>query len=117
MAQDEIGYDDKEAVEFILKNLDEEYAGTTAEDVEYILDILYDYYEEQGFFDEDSEDEVDIDEDEILQYVLDIVETDKKNDVEIAKKFDEDLIAEILEGEYGYCDATGVFTDNEDEEA
>ena len=37
MAQDEIGYDDKEAVDFILANLDEEYADTTAEEVEYIL--------------------------------------------------------------------------------
>jgi len=117
MAQDEIGYDDKEAVEFILKNLDEEYADTTAEEIEYILDILYDYYESQGFFDEDSDDEVDIDEDEILQYVVDQVEKDKKAGDKMAQKFDEDLIAEILEGEYGYCDATGVFTDNEDEEA
>ncbi|MEE1064076.1 MAG: hypothetical protein UH850_06660 [Paludibacteraceae bacterium] len=116
MAQDEIGYDDKEAVEFILANLDEEYADTTAEEVEYILDILYDYYEEQGFFDEDSDDEVDIDEDEILQYVVDQVEKDKKAGEKLAQKFDEDRIAEVLEGEYGYCDKTGVFTDNEDEE-
>ena len=81
-----------------------------------ILDILYDYYEEQGFFDEDSDDEVDIDEDEILQYVVDQVEKDKKAGEKLAQKFDEDRIADVLEGEYGYCDKTGVFTDNEDEE-
>ena len=92
------------------------YNNKQSEEVEYILDILYDYYEEQGFFDEDSDDEVDIDEDEILQYVVDQVEKDKKAGEKLAQKFDEDRIADVLEGEYGYCDKTGVFTDNEDEE-
>ncbi len=118
MAQNDFNLEgDDEEVQFILENLDEDYADTTAEEVEYILDHLWQYYDEQGFLDENSSDEVDIDEDEILQYVLDQVEKDKKAGEKLAKRFDEDRIAAVLECEYGYCDQEGIFTDNEDEEA
>lgn len=105
---EELEYCDDEAIKFILNYLPAEMQKTTSEeDIEYILDFVYDYYDEKDFLDDD-EDMIEIDEDEIFNYVIDKILKDNKSE-----KYPEAVVGEILQGEYEYCRSIGVFEDEE----
>ncbi len=111
--------DEKKEYEYILNKLKGEYKSLTIGDIEYILDIVYDYYVKEGFIKEDdvedAEDEdelVDIYEDEIFEYVTSRVEQDGKTG-----KFTDQLVDDILACDYEYCEETGIFEDGDDSEA
>ena len=49
---EDLEYREEEAVEFILNHLPAEVRKSVKnDDVEYILDVIYDYYEEKGYLD------------------------------------------------------------------
>jgi hypothetical protein len=78
----------------------------TDDEINYIVDLVYEYYEEKGFWDEDEEDddaEVEIDEDELLAYVIDNANRDAVRD------FSEEEIEAIVAGELAYCDSLNLF--------
>lgn len=105
---EELIYDEDDAVKFILKNLPSDVKGKYDEDdVNYILDVVYEYYDKKGYFDEDSDEEVEIDEDEVLEFA---VKCAKEDDM---KKLDETAIRYILDGEFEYCKSIGIFNDEE----
>jgi hypothetical protein len=101
-------YDEDDAVKFILKNLPadakEKY---TEEDVNYVLDVVYEFYEKKGYLDENSSDEVEVDEQEVLDFVLKCV---KEDDM---KNLDAIGVEYILDGEFEYCKSIGIFTDED----
>ncbi len=100
-------YDDDAAVEFILKNIpDEMRENITADSINYILDLLYEFFEQKGLINEESTEEASIDEEEMLDFV---VKTAEKEDVLLS----EEEIIEILEGEYEYGKTLGIYFDNE----
>jgi len=104
--KDLIQYDEEDAVKFIQNYLPQEMKGKYSNDeINYIIDIVYDFYEEKGFMDEDTDEAstVDIDEDEIVSYVLKYTQKDKIND------FTSEDVAFIIQGELAYCDSIGVF--------
>lgn len=99
-------YDEDDAVKFIQNYLPQELKGKyTNDEINYIIDVIYDFYEEKGFMDEDSDGEalVDIDEDEIIAYVIKSSKKDKVN------KFSPEEVAFIIQGELAYCDSLGIF--------
>ncbi|WP_108823000.1 hypothetical protein [Dysgonomonas sp. Marseille-P4361] len=99
-------YDEDDAVKFIQNYLPQELKGKyTNDEINYIIDVIYDFYEEKGFMDEDSDGEalVDIDEDEIIAYVIKSSKKDKVN------KFLPEEVAFIIQGELAYCDSLGIF--------
>jgi hypothetical protein len=104
--KDLIQYDEDDAVEYIQNYLPQEMKGKyTDDEINYIIDIVYDFYDEKGFID-DSADEnsvVDIDEDEITAYVLKNTRKDKINN------FSSEDIAFIIQVELAYCDSLGIF--------
>lgn len=105
---EELIYDEDDAVKFILKNLPSDVKGKYDEDdVNYILDVVYEFYDKKGYFDEDSDEEVEIDEDEVLKFA---VKCAKEDDM---KKLDETAIKYILDGEFEYCKSIGIFNDEE----
>jgi hypothetical protein len=107
--KDELIYDEDDAVKFILKNLPAEVKGKyDQEDVNYVLDVVYEFYDKKGYLDEDSEEQVEVDEDEILAFVLKCA---KEDDM---KKLDEEAIQYILDGEFAYCKSIGIFTDEDE---
>jgi len=61
-------YDEQDSVRFIQEHLPDEMRGEfTDDEINYIVDLVYEYYEEKGFLDEEEEDaEVIIDEEELL---------------------------------------------------
>ncbi|WP_029903413.1 hypothetical protein [Prevotella sp. 10(H)] len=104
--KDLIQYDEDDAVKFIQNYLPQEMKEKyTDDEINYIIDIVYDFYDEKGFMDEDTDENsvVDIDEDEIVAYVLKYTKKDKVNN------FTADDIAFIIQGELAYCDSIGIF--------
>ena len=95
-------YDDQEAVKFIQNNLPQEYKGMFSDDeITYMTDVIYDYFESQGMLDPDLEDEeTDVDMDDITEYVM-------KNAKRDGFKFDEIAVRWVIEGEFDYEESLG----------
>lgn len=108
MSQDNemLQYDEDEAVKYIQNYLPQEMKEKmTADDINYIIDIVYDFYETKGLLDENVDDNttVEIDEDEMIEYIKKCIRKDKY------KNFAEDEVVAIVQGELAYCDSLGIF--------
>ena len=101
-----IQYDEEDAVRFIQHHLPQEIKGKyTDDEVNYIIDIIYEYYEEKGIMDVEDDAAIEIDEDELIAYVTESVKKDK------LRHFEDDDIVSIIQGELTYCESVGIFED------
>lgn len=99
-----IEYDEDESVKFIRKSLPEEMQNEFSDDeINYIVDLVYEFYEEKGFLDEDDDKDIEIDEDELLDYVIKTARKDKIRD------FTDEQVEAIVAGELAYCDTLNLF--------
>ena len=103
-------YDEDDAVAFIQNFLPQDLKEKFSPDeLNYIIDLIYEFYENKGFFDEiddevdDDEVDVEIDEDELIAFVVKQAQKDKVG------KFSEEDITFIVQGELAYCDSLDVF--------
>lgn len=98
-------YDEDDSVKFIRESLPEEMRNEFSDDdINYIVDLIYEFYEEKGFLEEDNNDEfVEFDEDELIEYVAKNV---KKDDI---RKYTDEQILKIVEGEMAYCESLNLF--------
>jgi hypothetical protein len=106
MSNDDLIYDEADAVKFIKNYIPQDLKGKFSDDdITYIIDLIYEYYENQGFFDENMDDnqEVDIDEDALVAFVI---KNAKKDGV---GKYSDDEIMFIVQGEMEYCDSINMF--------
>jgi len=107
--EEELLYDDNESVMFIKNALPEPVRSKyTDDDIIYIVDLIYDFYDSKGFLDVDSDEkdedvQIHIDEDELVAYVI-----KNANDDNIGK-FEAEDIALIVQAELTYCESLGVF--------
>ena len=105
--EDLIGYDDAASVAFIRHYIPQELKELLSDDdIVYFVDLIYDYYESRGYMDEDDQDSdeaIEVDEDELVEYV---VKNAKKDGV---GKFEPDQIRFIVQGELEYCDSINLF--------
>jgi len=100
-------YDEDEAVKFILNTLPADAKERiNDEKIEYVLDVVYEFYDENGLIDEDSTEEASIDEEEMFKFILKCSKKDKMN-------LSEDDIQLILDGEYEYGKSLGIYTEQE----
>ena len=108
--EDLLVYDEDEAVKFILNFIPADSKDKIDNDkIEYVLDVVYDFYEENGLIDEDSTEEASIDEEEMFNY---IVKNSKKDKMGLS----EDDIQLILDGEYEYGKSLGIYREDEEED-
>jgi hypothetical protein len=106
--EDLLVYDEDEAVAFILESLPEEMKKRIGQDeVDYVLDVMVDYYDSKGYIDEDSTEEATIDEDEMYEFIEKAVKKDKMD-------ISEEEIDLILQGEYEYGVSIGIYTTEDD---
>ena len=99
-----IEYDEDESVKFIRKSLPEEMQNEFSDDeINYIVDLVYEFYEEKGCLDEDDDKDIEIDEDELLDYVIKNARKDKIRD------FTDEQVEAIVAGELAYCDTLNLF--------
>ena len=98
-------YDEDDAVAFIQNFLPQELKGKFSDDeLNYIIDLIYEFYEDKGFLEEnDDEMEVEIDEDELIAFVVKQAQKDKVG------KFESEAITFIVQGELAYCDSLDIF--------
>lgn len=96
-------YDEDDAVKFIRKNNPQ--LALSDDEINYIIDLIYDYYESRGFFAEETEPEVEIADDELITYVI------QKSQKEDIYTLTEENIATVVQGELDYCDSLGIFED------
>ena len=100
-------YDEDEAVKFILYTLPADAKERiNDEKIEYVLDVVYEFYDENGLIDEDSTEEASIDEEEMFKFILKCSKKDKMN-------LSEDDIQLILDGEYEYGKSLGIYTEQD----
>jgi len=100
---DEIEFDDTEAIRFILNFIpQEDRQGISDDDVQYVLDIIYDFYESEGLIDEDVADNAEIDEEAMLHFVQAAAQRDH-----VALTTEQ--IQLILAGEYQYGVSIGIY--------
>jgi hypothetical protein len=101
-------FDDDAAIAFILNYIPQELkAKVTEDDIAYILDVIYDYYESHGLIEEDSTEEASIDEGDMLKFVLKAARKDK------VVKLTEEEIQFILDGEFQYGKSLGIYDEEE----
>jgi len=96
-------YDDDEAIKFIRNQIPQDLKEKFSDDdLNYLIDLIYEFYEEKGFLNDDDT-EVDIDLDELTAYV---VKQSKKDKVGV---YTEEEISFVVDAEIAYCDSLGVF--------
>jgi hypothetical protein len=96
-------YDEDEAVKFILSHITaKEGTAVTDTKVEYVLDVIYEYYDEKGLIQEDTAEEANIDEEDMFEYLKKCAKKDKMD-------ITDEEISLILEGEYEYGKSIGIY--------
>lgn len=108
--KDLIEFDDSEAVKFIYEQLGEEQQKRISEDdIQYVLDLVCEYYDENGLMDDETVDEAEIAEDDILQFVAELAKKEK------VVNLSEDDIRDILNGEFEYGNSIGIYSEDIDD--
>ena len=103
--KDLIEFDDTEAIRFIMNTLTEEQRKRIDEEaVQYILDLICEYYDQNGLIEEDTVDEAEIAEDDIFNFVSSLAAKEQ-----VVTLSDED----IRDREYGYGVSIGIYSDEE----
>ena len=107
MAEEELlEFDDEAAISFILKYLPDDLKTVfDDDDIQYLLDVIYEFYDSKGYLDEDVVEEVDIDEEELFNYILKCAKKDK------IANFSFEIFKILLDAEYEYSKSIGIFND------
>ena len=99
-------YDEDESVAFIQNYLPQDLKGKFSnDDINYIVDLIYEYYESKGFLNDGADENasIDIDEEELIQFVVKNAQKDGVG------KFEAEDITFIVQGELEYCDSLNMF--------
>ena len=89
-------YDDQEAVKFIKNNLPQDLKEKFADDeIIYITDVMYDYFESQGMLDPSLEEDPEVDVDDLLDYIM-------KHSKRDGFTFDREDVLFVVDGEFAY---------------
>lgn len=97
-------YDEDDSLKFIQQYLPEEMQDEfTDDEINYIVDLIYEFYEEKGFLDESDDSEIEIDEEELLEYIFEYAREDGIRD------YTDEQIEAIVACELAYCDTLNLF--------
>ena len=97
-------YDEEKSLKFIQEHLPEEMKNEfTDDEINYIVDLIYEFYEDKGFLDESDDSEIEIDEDQLLDNIF---ETAREDEI---REYTDEQIEAIVAGELAYCDTLNLF--------
>ncbi len=92
-------YDDEDAVKYIQSHLPQEVQGKyTDDDIVLITDTIVEYYERNGWLDADPTEEIDIDVEDLVNYVSSTC----KKDADCHFDTNPELIRWVIEAELDY---------------
>lgn len=101
-------FDDQKCIEFILSIIPEEDKnGMTEDDVQYVLDVIYEFYESEGLIDENVASDGYVDETAELEFIRKAAQKDHIN-------LSDEQIQLILDGEYEYGLSIGIYEEDEE---
>jgi hypothetical protein len=101
--EDMFEYDEDDAVAYIRNYLPQELKSKFSDDdLNYIIDLIYEYYEDKGLLN-DEEESVEVDLDDLTAFV---VKNAKKDKVGV---YEDEEIHFIVDGEIAYCESLGIF--------
>lgn len=101
--EQEMEFDENRAIEYIKQYLSDNNISNYADDeILNIIDIIWDYYEDNGMLDLDDEDNEAIDVDDIIEHVKRLLKKDKLAEVK------QDDVKYIVEGEIAYEKSIGL---------
>ena len=104
--KDFIEVDDTECIKFILNFLPEELKGKVSDDdIQYVLDLICEYYAENDLIEEDVVEEATIAEEDMFNFILAVIRKEK------VIEMDENTLAVILDGEFEYGKTIGIYTE------
>ena len=107
MSEDtEFEYDGDDSLQFIMNFLPESVKQKFSEDdILYVVDLIYDFYELKGFMDGEDDDLIDLDayDEELVAYIIKNAFNDGFGE------FEAEDVNIILQGEKGYCDSIGFY--------
>lgn len=108
---DLLEYDEQAAIDFIWDYIDPQDKETlTKDDIQYVLDVVDDFYESEGYLNEDdTAEEAMIDEEKMYNFIRDAAKKDKV-------ALTDELIQLILDGEFEYGVSIGIYQPDDDEE-
>jgi len=101
-------YDDDDSVQFIKNFLPEPVKQKFSDDdISYIVDLIYDFYESKGFLEGDDDEmvEIEYEEDELVAYITNNALSDGIG------KYEAEDIALVIQGEMEYCESIGMWED------
>ncbi len=105
--KDDLFYDEEESVKFIQNYLPQELKGKYSDDdINYIVDLIYEFYQSKGYLSDDGsegDDRIEIDEEELTAFV---VKNAAKDGV---GKYDAEEVLFIVQGELEYCESINMF--------
>ena len=102
-------FDDSKCIEYILNLIPaEDRKGISEEDVQYVLDVIYDYYESEGLLDENVAKDSYVDEDAELDYIMKAAKED-------GVKLTSEQIQLSLDGEFEYGKSIGIYAEDDEE--
>ncbi len=102
-----IAYDEDNSVEFIQSCLPSNFKDQLSnDDIIYLVDLIYEYYEDKGYLNDDADDEIEIDEDDLVDYVF---KNAKASDI---KGLTIEMVECVVAGELSYSESL----DNDDDE-
>ncbi len=104
--EDDFLYDDDDSVKFIRNFLPEPVKSKfNDDDINYIVDLIYEFYDSKGLLEGDDDDivDIDIDEDELVAFIIHNALSDG-----IGNYSAED-VALVIQGETDYCESIGLF--------
>lgn len=99
-------YEENDAVKYILSNLPSDVAEKYSDDdILLVIDIIFEFYENKGYFDLNDIDESDdeFDESELFEFVKKSLKKDKDNPIDL------DDVENIVHLELEYEDSIDVF--------
>ena len=87
---------------YISENFHENYENS---DISYVVDLIYEFYEKTGMFNENagSSKEITIDGEEVAGFVMRSLKDDGMNHIT------KEMTVHIVEAEFAYCESIGIF--------
>lgn len=105
---EEIEFNEDDAVEYIWNFIPEvDRKNLTKDDIQIVLDLIYDYYDNEGLISEDTAEAASIDEDKMYNYI-------KENADKEELTLSDEQIQLILDGEFEYGVSIGIYSEEDE---
>lgn len=96
-------YDEGDSIEFIQNYMPDRFKELlSSDDIIYLVDFIYEYYENKGYLNNDTEEEeieIEVDEEELINYVFSHAKSANINDLTT------EVVEAVMNAELSYCES------------